>query len=131
MTQRIAADSLLVLHLLFIGFVITGGLLVWRWRWTIVLHLPAVVWGALIEFQGWICPLTPWEQNLRLAAGETGYTGGFVEHYLVALIYPDGLTRLQQVLFGFLVIATNLIVYGILLYRLRRRSINGEADMRN
>jgi hypothetical protein len=75
------------------------------------LHLPAAVWGALIEFAGWICPLTPLEQNLRRRAGEQGYEGGFVEHYVLSIIYPEGLTRLHQVVLGSIVVALNLAIY--------------------
>ncbi len=85
------ADFLVVLHLGFILFVILGGFLVQKWRRVLLIHLPAVVWGVLIEFQGWICPLTPLEQKFRMAAGEEGYSGGFIQHYLLPIIYPDAL----------------------------------------
>jgi hypothetical protein len=104
MLERILADFLVILHLTFICFVILGGVLVIRWKWVSFLHIPTVVWGALIEFQGWICPLTPLEQNLRHLAGQSGYTGGFIEHYLIPLIYPSGLTRTLQIAIGTFVI---------------------------
>jgi hypothetical protein len=85
-----------------------------------VVHLPTAVWGALIEFQGWICPLTPLENSLRAAAGEAGYQGGFIEHYLLPVLYPAGLTRGVQLALGSVVIAVNLAVYGLLLARWRR-----------
>jgi hypothetical protein len=85
-------------------------------------HLPAAVWGALIEFQGWICPLTPLENSLRASAGQAGYEGGFIEHYLLPVLYPAGLTQGVQVMLGSLVIAVNLVVYGLLLRRRAARS---------
>lgn len=111
MIYRLAADLLVLLHGAFILFVCLGGLLVVRrprWAW---LHLPAAVWGALIEFTGWVCPLTPWEWRLRALAGQQGYSGGFVEHYLVKLIYPAGLTPALQFVLGGLVVAVNVLVY--------------------
>ena len=111
MLYRSAADLLVFLHLVFILFVIVGGFLVVKWRWLSLLHLPAVVWGALIEFQGWVCPLTPLEQRLRRAAGEQGYPGGFIEHYLLPVIYPQALTAELQMALGGFVILINLIAY--------------------
>ena len=105
---------------LFVAFVVAGGLLALRWPWVAVLHLPAAVWGALIEFQGWTCPLTPLENSLRAAAGEAGYQGGFIEHYVLPVLYPAGLTRGVQLALGSVVIVVNLVVYGILLARRRR-----------
>ena len=111
MLYRSAADLLVLFHLGFIIFVIIGGFLVVKRRWLIFLHLPAVVWGALIEFQEWVCPLTPLEHRLRQAAGEKGYSGGFIEHYLLPVIYPQALTAGIQMVLGGLVILINLIVY--------------------
>jgi len=91
--------------------VIIGGFLVAKWRWVLFLHLPAAVWGALIEFQGWLCPLTPLEQRLRQAAGEQGYSGGFIEHYLLPVIYPQALTTDIQMALGGFVILINIAVY--------------------
>jgi hypothetical protein len=88
MPARIAADLVVLAHLGFILFVILGGLLVLRWPRMAWIHLPAVIWGALIEFAGWICPLTPLENWLREASGTAGYQGGFIEHYLVPIVYP-------------------------------------------
>ena len=118
----LAADALVVLHLAFVVFVILGGLLVWRWpRWAWV-HVPAFVWGAVIEFNNWICPLTPLEQRLRAAEGEGGYSGGFVEHYALPLLYPDGMTREIQIGLGLFVLGINALVYGILIWRNWRRT---------
>jgi hypothetical protein len=111
MAYRILADAVLVMHLAFILFVVAGGLLVLRWRGVAWLHLPAVAWGALIEFMGWICPLTPLEVWARSRAGETGYTGGFVEHYLLPVVYPEALTRDVQIALGGLVLIVNVFVY--------------------
>lgn len=117
--NAIAADLLLVLHLGFICFVLAGGLLVLKWRWLAILHLPAVVWGALVEIQGWLCPLTPWEQQLRQAAGQAGYRGGFVEHYLLPVLYPPGLEHNTQLILGGAVILINAIIYGWIFLRRR------------
>lgn len=92
-------------------FVVLGGLLVLRWRWVMWLHLPAAVWGALIEFAGWICPLTPLEKWLRREGGLGGYQGGFVEHYILPLLYPSALTRTVQLVLGAGVIVVNLLIY--------------------
>ncbi len=122
MGWSLAADAVVLLHGLFILFVVAGGWLVaWR-RWIAWLHLPAAVWGALIEFAGWICPLTPLENRLRRAAGEAGYTGGFIEHYLLPLIYPADLTRGVQIWLGIIVILANLAAYGWVWHRFRHSS---------
>ncbi len=121
MIERLAADALLLGHLLFILFVLLGGLLVWRWRSVAWLHLPAVAWAALAQFYALQCPLTPLEIALRRAAGQAGYSGGFIEHYLLALIYPADLTPQIQLWLGLTVLACNAPVYLLLLARLRRR----------
>ncbi len=111
MTNRILADAVLVLHLGFIAFVMLGGLAVLRWPRLAWLHLPAVLWAAGISFAGAICPLTPLENRLRRAGGEAGYEGTFIEQYVTALIYPEGLTRGIQIALGLVVVAVNLAVY--------------------
>ncbi len=111
MLYRLLADVVLVAHLVFIIFVVFGGLLVFRWPWVRWLHLPTVAYGALIEFIGWTCPLTPLENHFRRLAGHTGYPGGFIEHYLVPIIYPTGYTMGLRVVLGTLVVALNLAVY--------------------
>lgn len=121
MIDRLLADAVVLLHLLFIAFALAGGALVlWRPRiaW---LHLPAVAWAAYVEFSATICPLTPLENALRRSAGEAGYSGGFIDHYLTALIYPDGLTRRAQIGVGIFVALLNIAVYARLA-RQRRRS---------
>lgn len=105
------ANFLLLLHLAFILFAVAGGLLV-AWKKRLVwLHLPAVIWAALIEFMGWICPLTPLENHFRELSGKSGYPGGFIEHYLLPLIYPDTLTAPTQVALGMFVVAINSLIY--------------------
>ena len=121
MIYRLLADLVFLAHLAFVVFVVLGGVAVW-WRPKLAwLHVPAFAWGALIEFAGWICPLTPWEQSLRRLAGEKGYSGGFVEHYLFPLLYPDGLTRNVQIALGVLVLLINAVAYTLILRRDRRR----------
>ncbi len=120
MLLRLAADAVLLAHLGFILFVTVGGLLAFYRRWLILLHLPAAAWGVYIEISGGICPLTFVEKQLRLAAGQAGYEGGFIEHWLLAIIYPTGLTReIQYMLAGGLLLI-NCIIYGLLLFRLKR-----------
>jgi hypothetical protein len=112
---HLLADLVVGLHVLFVLFVVLGGLLVLRWPRLVYVHLPAAVWGVLIEFAGWICPLTPLEQSLRQRAGGHGYSGSFIEHYLLPLLYPTALTRTIQLVLGTLVIVVNLCIYGYLL----------------
>ncbi len=121
MPYRLLADAVLVTHAAFVAFVMLGGLLAWRRPWLAWLHLPVVAWGVGIELTGGICPLTPLENRLRSLAGEQGYPGGFVEHYLLALLYPDGLTRNVQLALGLLVLAVNVAIYGVAWRRLSRR----------
>ncbi|MGL4318823.1 MAG: DUF2784 domain-containing protein [Pseudomonas sp.] len=124
MIWRLAADAVVLVHLAFILFVLFGGLLVLRWRWLALLHLPAAAWGVAVELLHLYCPLTPLENSLRRAAGEVGYPGGFVEHYLIPLIYPAGLTPQIQLGLGALVLVINLAVYICLLVGwLRRRKV--------
>ncbi len=120
MLYSIAADTLLIVHLLFIVFVVLGGILVFKWHKLFLLHLPAVGWGALVEFNHWICPLTPWENALRRAAGEASYETGFIEHYLIPLIYPTNLTQDLQLILGSSVIIINLAIYSLLLLKIRQ-----------
>ncbi|WP_439853058.1 DUF2784 domain-containing protein [Pseudomonas syringae] len=117
MFYRVAADAVVAFHLLFIVFVLVGGLLVLRRPWLALLHVPAIVWGAAVEFLHLYCPLTPLENALRSKAGEQGYEGGFVEHYLIPLIYPAGLTPGIQLWLGGFVLVINAAVYGALLMR--------------
>lgn len=122
MGWRLAADALVVIHLGFILFVLFGGLLLLRWPRLLWLHLPAVAWGATVEFFHLLCPLTPWENQLRQAAGDAGYEGGFIEHYLIPLIYPAGLTPQIQLWLGGIVLLINATVYTYLLIRRFKRT---------
>jgi hypothetical protein len=122
MGYRILADLVVGVHALFVVFVVAGGLLALRWPWVVAAHLPAAAWGAMIELRGWICPLTPLEKSLRAAAGQAGYPGGFIEHYVLPVLYPAGLTRGVQLGLASLVIGVNLLVYGMVLRRRRARA---------
>jgi hypothetical protein len=119
---RLLANTVVAVHGLFILFVVFGGFLAWRWRWVAAVHVPCAVWGVLIEYRRWICPLTPLENHLRAKAGEQGYHGGFIEHYVLPVIYPAGLTPQAQVVLGTAALAVNLVVYGVLLRRVLRGS---------
>jgi hypothetical protein len=120
MGPALLADLVLLLHAAFIVFVLLGGLLVWRWHWLAWLHIPAVIWGILIEVQGWLCPLTPLENRLRQAAGNEGYQTGFIDHYLAPLIYPTGLTPAIQLLLAGGVLLVNAVIYSLLWWVWRR-----------
>ncbi len=120
MLFRLLADLVVAVHGLFVLFVVGGGFLAWRWRRLVWLHVPAAAWGVAIEFAGGICPLTPLENRLRLRAGLDGYPGGFLEHYVIPVLYPAALTRRTQLILGALALAANLAAYGALLRRLRR-----------
>jgi len=121
MAYRAAADAILVAHLVFVLFVVFGALLLLRWPRLAWLHIPAVVWAAYIEFSGTICPLTPLEVALRQRAGQAGYGGGFIDHYVVSLLYPEGLTQNTQAMLGAVVVAINAAIY-IVAFRRRRTS---------
>ncbi|HKJ71283.1 MAG TPA: DUF2784 domain-containing protein [Gammaproteobacteria bacterium] len=115
------ADGLVAVHALFVVAAVAGGLLVLRWPSLAAVHLPVLLWAAAVELAGWPCPLTPLEQALRRAAGEQGYAGGFLDHYLWPLLYPPGLTRSHQVALGAGLLAFNAVVYTVLWRRLGRR----------
>jgi hypothetical protein len=127
MTWRILADLLVGLHLTFAGFVIFGGFLTWKWPRAVFAHLPALAWGFWVETSGQICPLTPLEIHLRHLAGEAGYRGGFLNHYVVSVLYPPWLTRPDQWVLAGLLLAINLTAYGVLLVK-RRQS--GRTQLR-
>jgi hypothetical protein len=111
MMYPLLADLVLIVHLVFVIFVLCGGLLVLKWRWIARLHLPAAAWGAVVEFTGWICPLTPLENWLRVQGGEAGYEDDFTTRYLLPILYPVDLTRNIQLLLGTVVIVLNVAVY--------------------
>ena len=121
MWHRAAADAVLVVHLAFVLFVVLGGLLALRWPRVAWVHVPVALYGATIEFLGFVCPLTPLEVSLRRRGGEAGYAGGFIDHYITATLYPDGLTREVQLALGVGVLLLNGIVYATW-YRRRRRA---------
>jgi hypothetical protein len=121
MWYRLAADAVLLLHLAFIAFVVLGALLALRWRWFAWVHLPAAAWGFIVELTGHICPLTVWENTLRAAAGQSGYAESFVEHYLLPVIYPAGLTRAVQWALAAAVVSINVAIYGWVLAARRAR----------
>ena len=122
MIAGLSADAVVLLHLGFILFVTFGGLFVLRWPRLAWVHLPAVAWGALIEITGWICPLTPLENRLRAAAGDPAYPGGFIERYIVPIVYPSGLTRSMQLGLAAAVVAVNLAFYGVLVISRKSRT---------
>ena len=121
MIHRLLADATVAFHLAFIAFVVLGGLLVLRKPRVAWLHLPAVAWVVWLELTGAICPLTPLENALRLRAGEAGYEGGFIDHYLMPVIYPAGLTPQIQTVLGIAVLLLNVTVYAIAWRRARKR----------
>lgn len=108
---KLGVDLIIISHLLFVMFVLVGGLLLLKWRKVAWLHLPAVIWGILVELNGWLCPLTPLENHLRRQAGLGMYEGDFVMHYIMPVLYPVDLTRTTQILFGSIVILVNLAIY--------------------
>ena len=114
--MAIAADIVVVVHFAFVLFVVLGGLLVLKWRSLAWVHVPAVIWGVLIEYAGWICPLTPLEQRLRSATGAS-YNESFTAHYILPILYPEALTRSLQLVLGTAVLALNAALYAWVLYR--------------
>jgi hypothetical protein len=121
MLSRLLADLTVVVHFAFVLFVIGGALLVLRWPKLLPVHVACAAWGAYIEFARKICPLTPLENHFRRQAGQAGYEGGFIEHYIIPLLYPPGLTADQQVLLGVLVVVVNLVLYFFVWRRWRRQ----------
>ena len=121
MVYRALADLVVVLHLAFIVFVVAGGLLALHWRWAPLVHRPAALWGVFVEVSGSVCPLTPLENALRHAAGASGYSGGFLEHYLAPVIYPPALSHAAQLVLAGLVVLANALVYWVV-WRRRARA---------
>lgn len=118
MVFRATADLVVVVHAAFVGFVVLGGLLVVRWPRLAWVHVPAAAWGALIEFAGWVCPLTPLENYLRQRGGSSAYQGEFIEHYILPLLYPAHLTRATQIWLGSFAVIINILLY----WRIIRRA---------
>ena len=119
MPYRLLADLVVILHVAFVAFALFGGLLALKWKRIVWLHVPAALWAAAIEFGGWICPLTPLEIWLREQGGATGYRSGFIDHYILPLLYPASLTREMQVVLGVAVLAVNIASYAWLWHRWR------------
>lgn len=121
MWYGVLADLVVVVHLVFIIFVLLGGLFVLKWKYFSMVHMPAVMWAACIEFQGWICPLTPLENWFRGKAGGVGYQDSFISHYLVPILYPIGLTRGWQIALGAFALCLNIAIY-FWVWRVRTRT---------
>jgi hypothetical protein len=119
MLYRLAADSIMLLHFAYLVFVIGGAFLVLHRRWWMWLHLPAVAWGVWVEFVAKTCPLTPLENSLRTRAGQTGYPGGFIDHYIARIVYPEGLTTRGQIVIGAFVLIVNGALYWLVWRRAR------------
>ena len=117
MTYLALADAVVVFHGAFVVFVMIGAFLALRWRWILWLHVPAAIWGVLIEYGNWICPLTPLENDLRARVGESGYSGDFIQHYLLQALYPSGLTIETRWILGTIALGVNLIAYALLIRR--------------
>lgn len=122
------ADAVVLLHLAFVAFAVGGGFLAWRWPRVLWLHVPALLWATWIELSGGICPLTPLENVLRRRAGEQGYEVGFIEHYLLPLLYPIGLTRETQWILAAGLIAVNVVAYAVIIRRARERALRRERS---
>jgi hypothetical protein len=112
-TFRLLADLVVLLHVTFVLFVVVGGFLALLWRRLVWLHVPAALWGALIELAGWICPLTPLENELRRLAGQAGYRGGFIAHYVLPMLYPVHYTLALRLVLAALVVLLNGVAYGL------------------
>ena len=121
MVDRLAADAVVALHFAFVAFACLGGMLAWRRMRYALVHLPALAWAAWVEFTGTLCPLTPLENRLRERAGQAGYEGGFIEHYVMPVLYPAGLTPATQVWLGAILVALNVAIYAVAVRRWRRR----------
>lgn len=128
MFQRFLADAVVLIHILFVVYAIAGGLLVLKWKFTIFLHIPVLLWGTMVEAAGWICPLTPLENRLRIEAGQAGYSGGFVENYLLPVLYPDGLTRSDQVVLALSLVTVNVVIYTLVTRKLTQKKRTGSPS---
>lgn len=122
MIYSILADIVVTIHFLFIVFAVVGGLFIFKWWWIMYPHILSAFWAAMVITMGWICPLTPLENQLRRAAGQQGYDGGFIEHYLIPIIYPAGLTREIQIALGIGVVLLNLIIYSMVIRHYMRKT---------
>jgi hypothetical protein len=127
---RFLADLVVLCHLVFVLFAAAGSLLAFRWPVAAWMHVPAAVWGALVEFGGWICPLTPLENWLRLQGNKTAYSGGFIDHYIMPILYPSGLTREIQIILGLAILVVNASIYGYIILRHRLIRQKTTPDLR-
>jgi hypothetical protein len=127
MPYRLLADLLVLFHAGFVLFVVLGGLAVLRWPRVAWVHLPVAAWGAWVEFSSTVCPLTPLENHLRNLGGEAGYSGGFISHYILPVLYPAGLSPRVEIVLGVFVVLLNLSVYAVL-WRKRRSDRSDESD---
>ena len=121
MPYKLLSDFIVIFHFAFVLFVIFGGLLLFWKRKIVWIHLPCAFWGAFVEFSGKICPLTPLEIWFRVQGGAEAYKGGFIEHYILQIVYPPDLTRDTQTTLGAIVIVVNFVIYGVFIYRLMRK----------
>ncbi len=115
MLDRYLADAIVISHLMFVMYAVFGGVLVLKWKYTVYLHVPALLWGIAVEVNGWICPLTPLENELRARAGLVGYAEGFVEHYILPVLYPVNLTRSDQWTLAAILILVNVVIYAVVI----------------
>jgi len=122
MLSKILADIVLLLHFAFVLFAVLGGISVFYRRSLAWLHLPVVLWSAVINLAGWICPLTPLENYFRAQAGQSGYEGGFIQHYIEPLVYPGGMPRNFELIAGISILVGNGLVYAVILLYWRRRT---------
>ena len=129
MFDRYLADAIVVVHLIFVMYAVFGGVLVLKWVYTVYSHVPALLWGIAVEVNGWICPLTPLENELRAKAGLAGYTGGFVEHYVLPVLYPDNLTRLDQWTLAAVLILVNVVIYVFVIRKYGWLKLKGRRDL--
>lgn len=127
MIWQVLADGVVVTHLAFVAFVIFGGFVTWKWPRAIFAHLPALAWGLWVEVSGQICPLTYLEKRLRHLAGEAGYHGGFLHHYVMPILYPPGLTRPDQWVLAGALLAINALAYGRMMVQ-RRARVHGSGS---
>src|SRR6266542_362228 len=121
MIFHVLADLVVAFHGAYVVFVLFGALLALRWPWVLWVHLPNAIWGVLIEYAGWVCPLTPLENSLRAKAGEAAYSGGFIDHYVLRVLYPGGLTSRVQIVLGSFALVVNLLAYALLIRQVRAR----------
>jgi len=128
MIYHALANLVLIAHLAFVLFAVLGGFLALKWRSLAWLHVPAFLWGALVELAGWVCPLTPLENWLRQKGGGLTYRTGFVDHYLLPLLYPATLTRSSQIFLGLLVLSVNLGLYAWILWQTAQKQAGGNSS---